>query len=810
MEPEEFDQNFQRLNPAQKRVLEKFLAGETDAEIAKSLRIKENTIRKYIEQICDLLGIESKSEGKRVSRRTNLVTIIAKYKPELVGSQISAEIIKPEKTTCQNIRDPNFVGRDRAIKDLDHLVSLGTKLILMQAQGGVGKTTLARKYLQQKFGSFLEFPIAKETQNITSVESLLEERLRQLNEEPGREFGVSLDRLKRKLQIERMGILIDNLEPALDENGKFIQPHRRYVELLLVLADPSVQSVTLITSRHHLHECDVTFAHYALEGLSEEAWQQFLKSRQIQTNATALTGIHNAYGGNAKAMEILTSDIKTYSSGDLEKYWRANQQDLLNHRSLENLVVSQFNRLQQSNPTAFKLLCRLGCYRYQDVPSVPVEGLFCLLWDVAEGQRLRVVNKLLRDYSLVEFKDGEYWLHPVIRAEAIARLRTSEDWEIANHKAAEFWTESIKTVETIEDALKAFEAYHHYIVIICFEQAAEIIIETRNSEYGNDEHLGRSFYRLGLMNQMISSINKIIKELDSDYPVSRLYNILGDLYWMTGYIHKAIECHSLSRNVAIECVNTKANNSKFKNIWLKWLDINGLFNIGLCTIEMWEIEDAINIFKDVVQQVKEKIHCCSENEYHLLCVTDINSLCCIAFLQSCLGYRKEVYNLINQSLEQTKDKLIYFDSWSRGYNPLFLGLAYKNLLETEKAFQMYQLAIAYAEESHYIQVKAKALYSLAELYRIQGEFETALAHHSEAIELLDKIGAKCDLAEAYYQLGLTYQKMGETEKSQTNFDLAIQLFTEMEAPKQVEKVQNAILNASVKSDSLSLIPPNPP
>lgn len=802
MEPEEFDQNFQRLNPAQKRVLEKFLAGETDAEIAKSLNIKEDTIRKYIQQICDLLGIESKSEGKRVSRRTNLVTIIAKYKPELVGSQISAEIIKPEKTTCQNIPDPNFVGRDRAIKDLDHLVSLGTKLILIQAQGGVGKTTLARKYLQQKFGSFLEFPIAKETQNITSVESLLEERLRQLNEEPGREFGVSLDRLKRKLQIERMGILIDNLEPALDEDGKFIQPHRRYVELLLVLADPSVQSVTLITSRHHLHECDVTFAHYPLEGLSEEAWQQFLKSRQIQTNVTALTGIHNAYGGNAKAMEILTSDIKTYFSGDLEKYWRANQQDLLNHRSLENLVVSQFNRLQQSNPTAFKLLCRLGCYRYQDVPSVPVEGLFCLLWDVPEGQRLRVVNKLLRDYSLVEFKDGEYWLHPVIRAEAIARLQASEDWEKANHKAAEFWTESVKTVDTLENALKALEAYYHYVEICAFELAGKVIIKERNNKWINNSPLGKSFYRFGLLRQMTLAINFIKDKIYSKFTLSSLNNILGDIYWIMGDIHQAIKCHEESGQISRECQELTSLQNNFEREYHKFkrLEMSSLLNIGLCQIDLGELQRAEELFQIVDFWYESN---------NTVVVAVYSSWFCLAWIKAFLGFKEVAYQFVKKTESLISDYQNIDTEWSKANRPFFLGAAYKSLGEIAKSFEMYRIAIAYAEESHYIQVKAKALYGLAELYRIQGEFETALVHHSEAIELLDKIGAKCDLAEAYYQLGLTYQKMGKTEKSQINFDLAIQLFTEMEAPKQVEKVQNAILNGSVKSDSLRLIPPSP-
>lgn len=36
--------------------------------------------------------------------------------------------------------------------------------------------------------------------------------------------------------------------------------------------------------------------------------------------------------------------------------------------------------------------------------------------------------------------------------------------------------------------------------------------------------------------------------------------------------------------------------------------------------------------------------------------------------------------------------------------------------------------------------------------------------------------------------------MGDTEKSQPNFQQAIRLFTEMEAPKQVEKVQLAMEN----------------
>jgi tetratricopeptide (TPR) repeat protein len=128
------------------------------------------------------------------------------------------------------------------------------------------------------------------------------------------------------------------------------------------------------------------------------------------------------------------------------------------------------------------------------------------------------------------------------------------------------------------------------------------------------------------------------------------------------------------------------------------------------------------------------------------------------------------------------------------YRLLFASLAYKNIGIVEKAQEKLNEIFKKQNETRsyiYKQVVGLAHSTQAELYRSQGNWEDALSHHSESIEILDKISAKCDIAEAYYQLGLTYQKMGETEKSHTNFNEAIQLFNEMEAPKQVEKVEKA-------------------
>jgi Fe-S cluster biosynthesis and repair protein YggX len=234
-----------------------------------------------------------------------------------------------------------------------------------------------------------------------------------------------LEQLRVKLQTQRIGVLIDNLEPALI-NGEFIESHQSYyVELLTVLAHPTVQSITLVTSRESLHEPGImglqTFQTYLLEGLKKKAWEKYFDSQNISINLNTLSEMYRAYGGNALAMQLLSSDIRKKTQGNLEVYWQHNRDDLLRLRSLKSLVKRQFNKLREDNRHAYNLLCRLGFYPERDVPFVPNVWLRCLLWDVPEKNRQQVIDDLC-DRSLLKVSDQGYYLHPVIRAEAVYRL----------------------------------------------------------------------------------------------------------------------------------------------------------------------------------------------------------------------------------------------------------------------------------------------------------------------------------------------------------------------------------------------------
>jgi hypothetical protein len=542
--------------------------GKSDEEIAIALgKTARTTGVRKIGEICKHFGTDAK--GKK-EQRQHLVLLFRKFcsdfevhpsiYPEWVAGSSGDRPPTPQPDTstpdAPRFISPDFIGRDDEVAFIHHLTAQGAKCILILAPGGTGKTELAKNYLKQAFDSYIEFPIAKERRNIASIASLVEEKLRGLHEEPGREFMVSLDRLKRKLQQERIGVLIDNLEPALDGNGRFVEEHRDYIELLRVLTDSSLRSTTLITSRESLNE-GLDIQTLNLGGLKVPVWQIFFSQQGINADTSVLAEVHKAYGGNALAMKILCDPIKRFHDGDLAAYWQTSKTEsgLVVVLALENLIREQFDRLQSNSPEAYKLLCRMGCFRYQDVPTVPSEGLISLLWDVSQEKRSRVIISL-RNCPLIELEKGEYFLHSIIRAEAISRLRASSEWEETNRKAAEFWIDSVKSVENIDDAVNAFEAFYHYISIDSFGEAARVLTGTRESGseweklLDDGEHLAEANRRLALHNKIISAIELVLPRLsketkvensDNLYCISILYKCWADNLWLSGKINDALK-----------------------------------------------------------------------------------------------------------------------------------------------------------------------------------------------------------------------------------------------------------------------------
>lgn len=394
---------------------------------------------------------------------------------------------------------------------------------------------------------------------------------------------------------------------------------------------------------------------------------------------------------------------------------------------------------------------------------LPIESLLALLWDIAEDKHRRRLIKVLRDRSLIKTQYDEYYLHPVIREAALSRLKTNnQEWRLANIQSAIFWEKSVNEIITASDVVKALEAYYYYFEIGEFEQACNVLLKKRDSPWKEGERLTTSFYRLGLLTRITDLIVNVIDHIQPNPSLGTLYNTLSSIYWLRDNI----------TNSLVFCDRAQEIASQFS---LSNLMVMCLQNKGICKIAQWDLESAIQLFQ--ASALLEGDNCS--------CEYSATSLSCLAFLQHHLGSNNKVCQLADKAykriFQSTRPTTVYCS--------IYLALTYKALGETEKFLMILHRNISYCEESNHIQVKAKSLVSLSSFYAESKNFTQALSKNLEALEILDRIGAKGDLAEAYLQLALTYKAMGEVVKSIEFRDIAISLFTDMQTPKQITRVE---------------------
>ena len=745
-----YEKTGQHLSDLQCCILQQVWGGKTYRAIATVAGYSEGHVKDVAAQLWRLL---SDILGERITKgnyRSRLVYWLKRAKRKMVHvaeeawprtsalntSQLVQDHI--QKPPYQDI-DPHFIGRDDAIEILNDLSLQGHKIIVIQGEGGLGKTTLAQHYLRQPtFDVVLEWRIAQETSSLTAVANILDEWLRQdLNDEPGQDLSISLSRLKRHLKQQRVGILIDNLEPALDSNGQFVIDARSYTELLTLLADFSINSTTVITSRDRLCEPGIKSYHYRLPRLTLTDWQQCFIYHQLQSPEIDKISqhLHSTYGGNAKAMEILCSTVQTDFGGDLHAYWQAYGANPLAEIDLKNLVISQINRLQSLDPTAYQLLCRLSCYRYQTIATLSLPAVIAQC-DTNDGQR---AISSLRNRSLLEVENGQYWLHPVIRAVVIERLRQSEQWPQANQTAAHYWTNSVTLLTDLLDAQKALEAYYHYVAIDEYQAAAQILLKSRHNQWQQFLPLASSLYRMGLLQPVSILILEVLSHLEAtpepSSQVSELRNILGDIYWITGKIDHAIE---------------------------------------------WELEQAKAAFHTVITLGQDTPHQAWADKATIA----------LALTYAYQQQPDHAYTLASQCLDSFAHPSSKFGRLA--YFIQLLGQAYSQLGDIEQAANLHQQALTFAETGHYLQVKAKALTGLAIVARNRQQIASALEYHAQSIALFDSIGAKCDLANAYVELGHSHIQLKHLRVAHECWHQALALYCDIHAQKQLSRVKHLL------------------
>jgi tetratricopeptide (TPR) repeat protein len=287
--------------------------------------------------------------------------------------------------------------------------------------------------------------------------------------------------------------------------------------------------------------------------------------------------------------------------------------------------------------------------------------------------------------------------------------------------------------------------------------------------------------RLGLIQQMISSCSYLLSKVDSQYSSgksyklywNKLYNLyrsLGDAYWVSGNVMKSREILERSREIACLYGDQEA-------------EVASLFNLGLCKEIIWETDEAILIYENVIALAEDTTfkRYAAQARY------------CLAYLYSCLDNLEKSKFYLDQIWIELS--LVRIGIRSTGFRLYTVGFVCCYLKEFDKSLEMYNRAIEYADKGGFIQLKAISLTGLAILRRTQGEIEESLCILAEAIDLSHHVDVSHFCADAYYQLGLTYKLANNDVMADKSFEKAIYIFMKMEAPNQVEKVRQSMLSS---------------
>jgi len=659
--------------------------------------------------------------------------------------------LAPNEVQERISEQPNlsFLGRDRAIESLNALVKTN-RVIVIHGVGGQGKTTLAQKYLQELVGDgyrVIELYMPIDIANIPSAKSILDEWFnRDFQEMPSSQFGVTLDRLRRIIREQKLAILIDNIESLLDENGKFISDHTQYLELFSVLSDHSIKSITLVTSRCRLLESRLRSVYnYAIPPLSQSDWQDYFTYSNVNFDQQSLAEMHSKLGGNAKAMTSLCGEIYMDFDRDATNFWQQRGTDILASADLKDLVAGHVERLVNVEPLAYALLRRMGCYRYQSIPHIPIEAL-------------------------------------LVRAEAVRHLKQNEEeFTKAHNSAADFWKAKVQSLDTDKDLLMGFEPCYHYLETNALDKILEIFL---NRELIKDEHLHVAFYGRISSTLVFDLLHKVEERALCLPPEQRMSivgvvkTLYGNLLLCSGRIQESTIEYEKAIKI-IEKINTPSPH-------LVFFQISNSLHIIACKFELREFEDVITLTKEYASNIDNYKALCNHPllEQYYSPFPQVAQSVVLAFENDYNGALK----LLNDAYNNLVNPSFPLSRAVKGFCLTYLGVVSVMCQRLDKALEVYNTTLEFSREISNRLFESKAMCGLAETYRKMGDLTKAKEYCLQSKNILMKIESKLDLAKVLVEEALIAREMRE-HGYQDNFEKAIALFTELNAPKHVERVR---------------------
>ncbi|MBI4779690.1 MAG: NACHT domain-containing protein [Oscillatoriophycideae cyanobacterium NC_groundwater_1537_Pr4_S-0.65um_50_18] len=432
-----------RLNEVEAAILLGTLQEQTYEQIAEVSGYSISYIKRNVGP--KLWNLLERALGEPVSKTNFRGALEHQWRQSLIkATQTQALAVAPSTTQLEPtdwgsaIDTATFCGRSEELMCLEQwVIEEQCRLVLLLGIGGIGKSTLAAKLVQQIQTEF-EVVVWRSLQNAPPFEEWLETVLPLLLRAQGEDIAVpsSLDgkllKLRSGLRQKRCLLILDNVETILSagQSAQYRTGYEGYGQLFKDLGEIPHQSCLLLTSREKPREivplegAQQAVRTFRLKGLTPEAGQALFRYKGAFAGTDAeWERLVTHYSGNPLALKLVAAATQDLFSGSIAEILSYVQQGAAVFDDIRDLLQRQFDRLTDIEQ---EMLFWLAIHRE------PV-SLFELSQDlVTKASRRRLpdaVQSLLRrslietaPRSLIEKEGERFFLQPVVLEYATDRF----------------------------------------------------------------------------------------------------------------------------------------------------------------------------------------------------------------------------------------------------------------------------------------------------------------------------------------------------------------------------------------------------
>lgn len=394
----------------------------------------------------------------------------------------------------------NFLNHEYVNKIINDIKS-GFNAIVLYGMGGIGKSTLLRKVIDDCGVSQIAYFDLRNKRDFCSTARDILQDVFQYRVENDKNL---MNELLSKIKENNILIIFDNLESIMDEgknSGKMLPDFYEYQQLAESVINITTSSTIIFSGRDKLKLSSRSdkYNEYALTGFDEQKAKVFLAKYKLVGTDNDWTMFVKTYKGNPLSLKIIAEEIRSNYRSSLAEFLA----DPNMPRELADLLEEQFNRFSLIEKNIlFILAVEREPISYKNINSMLVK--INRFNNETRNAIFNISNRCFIEGNGANLDQSRFYLQPVIM-----EFLTQKLLGIVFNEIIENNPDFLMRVPMLDTVARDYIVKTQKIVII------EPLCNALLQEYGQDSSI-----------KMLANMNSTIPS-DKNYACGNIINILS-------------------------------------------------------------------------------------------------------------------------------------------------------------------------------------------------------------------------------------------------------------------------------------------